>query len=115
MSEQTTQPILIFVRDLMFSSRIVEAAKAANVPYRMIRKAESLTAEQGRNLIVDLDQDGAIEAAGAWRERTAGKAIGFISHVNTDGIARAKEAGVEPIYSRGQFTQLLPQIVRNFG
>jgi hypothetical protein len=68
--------------------------------------------ESGQILFVDLDQDGAIDAAGRWRTRTGGKMIGFVSHVNTDAIQRAKAAGIDQIFSRGQFTQQLPALVR---
>ena len=105
--------ILIFVRDLMFSTRIVEAAKAAGAGYRVIRKAELLANESGAGvLFVDLDQDGAIDAAGAWRARTGGRAIGFVSHVNADAFGRARAVGIDQILSRGQFTQVLPQLVQ---
>ncbi|CAN5331292.1 hypothetical protein BH09PLA1_BH09PLA1_24390 [soil metagenome] len=106
------RPILIFVRDLMFSSRIVEAARDAAVPFKVVRSPDALRAEPGRLLIVDLNQDGAIEAAGAWRDATGGRTIGFVSHVDTDAIARAKSAGIDQILARGQFTQLLPTLIK---
>ena len=101
--------VLIFVRDLMFSTRIVEAAKAANVPYKVIRSADALAHEAGRMLIVDLNQDGAIEAAAKWN----GRRVGFVSHVDTETIERARAAGIDQIVSRGQFTQVLPQLIRS--
>ena len=107
----SSSPILILVRDLMFSTRIVETARAANLPFKVIRKPESLATETGRVLIVDLNQDGAIEAASAWRAATGGRSIGFVSHVDNDVIARAKAAGIDQILSRGQFTQLLPTLL----
>ncbi|MBC8108535.1 MAG: hypothetical protein H7Z14_18260 [Anaerolineae bacterium] len=105
-------PILIFVRDLMFSTRIVEASRAAGVPFKVIRKPEALPAEAGRFLIVDLNQEGAMDAAVAWKNASGGRAIGFVSHVDTEVIDRAKLAGVDRILSRGQFTQVLPNLVR---
>lgn len=104
--------MLIFVRDLMFSTRIVEAAREAGVAYKVIRKPEALAHETGQVLFVDLDQAGAIEAAGAWRARTGGRTIGFVSHVNTEAIAQARAAGIEQILSRGQFTQQIAALVR---
>ena len=105
--------LLIFVRDLMFSTRIVEAAKDAGVAYKVIRKPDVLMTESGRTLFVDLDQDGAIDAAGAWRTRTGGETIGFVSHVNTEAIAQARSAGIDQILSRGQFTQQLQTLIRS--
>ena len=106
-------PILILVRDLMFSTRIVEAAKDAGVTYKIVRKPEAVHAEVGRLLIVDLNQDGAVDAAGAWRSATGTRTIGFVSHVDAEAIARAKAAGIDQILSRGQFTQVLPNLVRS--
>lgn len=111
MSDQSP-PILIFVRDLIFSSRIVEAARDAGVAFKVVRKPEALQVEAGRLLIVDLNLDGAIKAAGAWREATGTPVIGFVSHVDTEVIASAKAAGIDQILSRGQFTQLLPSLIR---
>jgi hypothetical protein len=105
------QPILILVRDLMFSTRIVETARAANVPFKVIRKPELLASETGRMLIVDLNQDGAIDAAGTWRKATGGRTIGFVSHVDTEAIQRAKVAGIDQILPRSQFTQVLPTLL----
>ena len=105
-------PILILVRDLLFSTRIIEAARAAGVQYKVIRQPEALQFEAGRVLIVDLNQDGATEAAGAWRNQTGKLAIGFVSHVDTEAIQRAKAAGIDQILSRGAFTQLLPNLIR---
>jgi hypothetical protein len=111
MSEQV-EPILIFVRDLMFSTRIVEAARAAGVPFKVIRKPEALPAEAGRVLFVDLNQEGAIDAAQAWKAASGGRAVGFVSHVDTEAIARANAAGIDQILSRGQFTQVLPSLLQ---
>ena len=105
-------PILIFVRDLMFSTRIVEAARAADVAFKVVRTPEALQAAEGRLLIVDLNQPGAIDVAGAWRRATGTRTIGFVSHVDTEAIAQAKAAGIDQILSRGQFTQVLPELVR---
>lgn len=107
----TTLPVLIFVRDLMFSTRIVETARAMNVPFKVVRKSELLMNETGRLLIVDLNQDGAIDAASEWHKATGGRTIGFVSHVDTDAIERAKAAGIDQILSRGQFTQVLPTLL----
>jgi hypothetical protein len=105
-------PILIFVRDLLFSTRIVEAARDAGVPFKVVRKTESLAAEPGRLLMIDLNQEGAIDAAREWKYATGSPTLGFVSHVDTETIARAKSGGIDRVMSRGQFTQLLPELVK---
>ena len=103
----------MLVRDLMFSSRITAAARAADVPVTLLRDPAQLDAADpaaGR-LIVDLNQPGAIDAAAAWR-RAAGRVVtGFVSHVDADAIARAKAAGIDRVLPRSRFVELLPSLL----
>jgi hypothetical protein len=103
--------LLILVRDLMFSSRIIAAAKEQAIAYKVVRDPIKLASERGKRLIVDLNQEGAIDAAAAWKQQQGGLTIGFVSHVDTEAISRAKDAGIDRIVSRGQFVQLLSQIL----
>jgi hypothetical protein len=104
--------LIVLVRDLLFASRIREAAWDAGVDILTLRDASDLPDRPGRRLFVDLNQPGAIEAAGQWRRATGGQTIGFVSHVDSETIARARDAGIDRILSRGQFTQLLPELIR---
>ena len=99
------------VRDLLFGSRISGAAKAAATPLKFIRDPARLAAEPGQFLLVDLNLEGAIEAAAEWRNASGGQAIGFVFHVDGPTIARAKEAGIDRVFTRGQFAQMLPAIL----
>ena len=105
------QPVLVLVRDLMFSGRIGATARAANVPVTFIRDPARLESETGHRLIVDLGQAGALEAAAAWRERTAGEVVGFVAHVDAETIRRARAAGIDRVLTRGQFVQVLPELL----
>lgn len=104
--------ILIVVRDLMFSSRIINAAKELQLEYRMIRDPAKLADEVGEKLIVDLNQDGALDAASAWGKSTSKPVVGFVSHVDTPTIERAKTLGIDQILTRGQFVQVLSDVLR---
>src|SRR5690242_9040403 len=104
---------LVLVRDLMFSSKITAAAREVGATVKIVRDPKQLAAEAGDRLIVDLNQAGALEAAAEWKRLTGGTAIGFVSHVDTDTIAKAKQSGMDQVLSRGQFTQLLPNLLQN--
>ena len=111
MAEPT--PILALVRDLMFSSKIASAARELGIELRVIRDPAALGTSSGSKLFVDLNQPGAIEAARQWKAQTGGVTIGFVSHVDAATIAQAQEAGFDQVLARGQFTQLLPNLLRD--
>jgi predicted nucleic acid-binding protein len=106
------QPVLVLVRDLMFSSRITAEARAQQVAVKVIRDPLRLSYEAGTRLIIDLNQDGAIEAAMAWKKQHGGAVVGFVSHVDTETIAKAQESGIDQIVSRGQLAATLGEILR---
>jgi len=105
-------PVLVLVRDLMFAGRIGATARALNVAVRMIREPSALTASaEGQLLIVDLNQPGALEAAVGWKEASSGEIVGFVSHVDSETIARARAAGMDRILPRSQFVNILPELL----
>ena len=112
MTEEAARPILVLVRDLMFSGRIGATARAANAPVRMLRDPAGLGRSEGRRLIVDLNQPGALEASVEWKRATAGEVVGFVSHVDAETIARARAAGIDRVMPRSQFVQVLPELLR---
>lgn len=109
--------VLVLVRDLMFSSRIAATARAAGVDISIVRDPIQLTATPGRRLIVDLNLPGAIEAAAAWTRSSAGSGhapgdvVGFVSHVDSDTIARARAAGIDRVLPRSRFVETLPELL----
>ena len=104
-------PILVLVRDLMFSSRISATARAAGVAVRVVREPGELAKAPGRRLIVDLNQSGALEAAVAWRQASAGEVVGFVSHVDAETIARARAGGIDHVVPRSRFVEVLPGLL----
>jgi len=105
--------LLILCKDLLFSSRITSAAKAANIPYALLRDPAQLAAQPAGKLILDLNLPGAIEAASSWRQATQGQTVGFVSHVDTPTIEKARAAGIQLILPRSQFVQNLAQLVES--
>ena len=109
---QPTPALLILCRDLLLGSKITSAAQSAGVTYRVVRDAAKLIGLQGERLIVDLNQDGALDAAADWK-RTGGRdVVGFVSHVDSDTIRRARAAGLDQVLPRSQFVSQLASILR---
>jgi DNA-binding NarL/FixJ family response regulator len=108
-------PILVVVRDLMFSGRILAEARAAGAQIKSIRDPADiakLTDTNARLMIADLNLPGAIAAAADWRKTGDRKVIGFVSHVDSQTIAEAKTAGIDQVLARSRFVQILPELLR---
>ena len=105
-------PVLVLVRDLLFSSRICATARAANIPVKVLRDPAAVAGAEGRMLIVDLNQDGATDAAVAWKRDASAEVVGFVSHVDVETIARAKAAGLDRVLPRSRFVEMLPELLR---
>jgi hypothetical protein len=106
-----SSPLLICCRDLLFSSKVVAAAKAHGVAFKVVRDVSKLPETPGERLIVDLNADGSLEAAIAWKARHGAHVTAFCSHVAVERIAQAKQAGLDAVMSNGGFTAQLEQIV----
>jgi PleD family two-component response regulator len=113
--------ILAAVDDLMFSSRISAAAKAAGATVRFARSVEAVLAaareERPSLVILDLNiarvEPLAIVAALKREPGLAGvPTVGFVSHVDTPTIEAARLAGVDRVLARSAFVQQLPQILQ---
>lgn len=116
-SQTPAQPVdravvLVLVRDLMFSSRIAATARAADVAVKLLREPTALAGTEGRLLIVDLNQAGALDAAVAWKRQSAREVVGFVSHVDAETISRARSAGIDHIMARSQFVNVLGNLLR---
>ena len=104
---------LVLVRDLMFASKISATAKAGGIEIEMLRDPATLSDRIGRRLIVDLNQPGAIEAAGAWKAGEQGRqVVGFVSHTDAQTIARARSAGIDQVMARSQFVASIDALLR---
>jgi DNA-binding NarL/FixJ family response regulator len=105
---------LVLVRDLMFASKISATAKAAAAEIEMLRDPKALSDKSGDRLIIDLNQDGTLEAAVAWKAIDPTRAvIGFVSHVDRQTIASAQSAGIDQILPRSQFVASLESLLQN--
>jgi PleD family two-component response regulator len=112
--------ILVAVDDLLFSSRIRTTAKQAGVELTFARTPSEIL-EQARALkpallIVDLnsakaDPVATVAAMKRDAELASIRTLGFVSHVHTDLIAAARQAGVDEVMARSAFASQLADIL----
>ena len=112
--------VIALVSDLMFASRIREAAAPLGIGVRSARGPEALLeacrAEAPALVLVDLDDDRgrAVEAVRSLRQDQALQAltvIGFVSHVDAERAQAAKDAGCSRVLARSAFVQELPRLL----
>ncbi len=111
--------VVILVDDLMFGSRIREAAKATGAEVASARTADqALDACRAgaRVLIADLDSQrlpalDAIRAVAADPALAAVHTIGFFSHVETETARAARAAGCRTVLPRSAFVRELPALL----
>jgi PleD family two-component response regulator len=112
--------ILAVLDDLMFSSKIKTTANQLGVPVTFARSADAALGEMRRAapslVIFDLNNQ-RIDPLGivaAMKQDAALKAVptvGYASHVQTDLINAARQAGVGEVLARSAFTQQLAEIL----
>jgi hypothetical protein len=106
-----TPPMLVLCRDLLFTSKITGTAKAREIPVKVLRDPNKLADEPSPRLVVDLTQEGFLDAAVEWKKRTGGHVTGFAGHTDVELINAAQAAGVDLVLSRGEFSARLNQVL----
>lgn len=113
--------VLAVVDDLMFSSKIKTAANQLGVPLVFARSSAAALAEMRKNapslVIFDLnnprtDPIGTVAAMRADPGLSSIPTVGYVSHVDTDVIDAARQAGVTEVMPRSAFTMQLADILR---
>jgi DNA-binding NarL/FixJ family response regulator len=112
-------PVVAFVDDLMFLSRIREAAKAGGREVRTARTVASLleACRDTRALVLfDLDSPRLPVTEGLQALRkdaglTGVRSLGFFSHVHAERAQAATEAGCSQVLARGAFIRELPRLL----
>ena len=112
--------ILCVVDDLIFSVKISTAAKSLGVDIYFERSADHVMArvreKQPSLIIFDLNSTKMrpLEAIAALKADPALKQIptlGYVSHVQTDTIAAARQAGVDQVLARSAFSDRVGEIL----
>lgn len=111
--------VAALVDDLMFVSRIREAARASAADVRTVRNLDGLRAavREGATLVLlDLDSPRlpwaeALRALASEPDLAGAASVGFVGHANETAIQTAREAGCTRVLARGAFVQQLPGIL----
>ena len=113
--------IVCVLDDLLFSVKISTAAKAVGADVYFERTpgmAAARVKEKQPSLVIfdlnsaKLDPLGVIAALKADPSTNAIRTLGFVSHVHTDTIAAARDAGVDEVLARSAFAERLPEILK---
>lgn len=112
--------ILAIVDDLMFSSKLRNAAKAVGTRLAFARSVDSALAEMRHQkpslVIFDLnnpriDALAIVSQMKADPALTAIATIGFTQHTATETIAAARTAGIQDVLARSAFFERLPELM----
>ena len=111
--------VLALVDDLLFLSRIREAARGTGAEVRAVRSAADLLAgarEGGRLVLVDADSSrlpwtDAVAALRADPALDSLPVVAFLSHVHAERAEAARAAGCTRVLARGAFVQELPRLI----
>jgi len=112
--------LLAIVDDLFFLSKIQQAAKLLGVrvePVTPAQLAERAVQVPVRGVILDLNHRSGsaldtLHKIKADAKIRATPVVGFLSHVQTDLAAAAREAGCDRVVARSTFSQKLPELLR---
>jgi DNA-binding NarL/FixJ family response regulator len=114
--------IVCAIDDLIFSIKISTAAKQLGVPIYFERSRDgvlpTIREKQPSLVIFDLNSSrlapmDAIAAIKADPSLVGVKTLGYVSHVDSDAIAAARQAGVDQVLARSAFTERLGEILRS--
>ena len=119
MGNEVPGPVVALVDDLMFVSRIREAARGKGTAVRTVRTTADLLAAchaGARTVIVDLDTPRlpvmeALAAVAADPALSSVHVIGFYSHVETERAREACAAGCRTVLPRSAFVRQLDDLL----
>ena len=109
--------LVYVVRDLLFVSKIREAAEPLGVAVQPVRDVETLpaAAQSARLVVLDLGLPQAMRALEllASDPATAGiPTVGFVGHEHLDVMQTAKALGCSQVMAKGEFAQKLGGLLR---
>jgi DNA-binding NarL/FixJ family response regulator len=106
--------VVYFINDMLFSSKLREAAKATGVTVQPAREpaAFAAAAREAKLAIVDLRLPAALAALDALGETIRQlRVVGFIDHEKTDVMDAARAKGCSDVMAKGQFANALPKLL----
>jgi CheY-like chemotaxis protein len=106
--------VVYMISDMLFSSKLREAAKATGVSVQPARDpaAWAAAAREAKLAIVDLRMPTALAALDALAAGPAGaRTVGFIDHERVDVMDQARAKGCTDVMAKGQFANALPKLL----
>ena len=108
--------VVYMISDMLFSSKLREAAKASGVTVQAQRDATAwaTAAREAKLAIVDLRMPtalAALDALAAAPAPSALRTVGFIDHERTDVMDEARAKGCTDVMAKGQFANALPKLL----
>ena len=106
------------VDDLFFMAKILDAARRTNVAVEgvPVAKVQERTSEAGAEaVILDLNSVAAVHTIRELKRdpRTRKvRVLGFASHVDSETISAARDAGCDVVLARSAFSKGLPDLLR---
>jgi DNA-binding NarL/FixJ family response regulator len=109
--------VVYLVKDLLFTSKIREAAGHLGVAVVGARDPDGLVtaAREARLVIVDLRLPEALEALDRLARDPAAASVpsvGFIDHERIDVMEEARTRGCRQVMAKGQFASALPALLQ---
>jgi CheY-like chemotaxis protein len=108
--------VVYMISDMLFSSKLREAAKASGVSVQATRDpaAWATAARDAKLAIVDLRMPTALAALDELAAAPAAaplRTVGFIDHERTDVMDAARAKGCTDVMAKGQFANALPKLL----
>jgi CheY-like chemotaxis protein len=108
--------VVYMISDMLFSSKLREAAKATGVSVQAQRDAVAwaAAAREAKLAIVDLRMPTALAALDALAASPAPstlRTVGFIDHERIEVMDEARAKGCTDVMAKGQFANALPKLL----
>jgi CheY-like chemotaxis protein len=107
--------VVAAIPDLMFRSRVLEAAQALSISVETARDADEvlqkIRAEKPRLVLLDLGA-AALRPLDTLKSLGDLPVVGFLNHEHVELREQALAAGCGEVLTKGQFAAGLPQILR---
>ena len=114
---RSSLPVLALISDLMFRSKIDDAARQAGVPLRVAKSVEQIDRHLANGIpvvvLVDLEMEQSTDLLAHLRKKPGAATvpvIGFAGHTNVEVIRAARADGVQ-VMARSAFVDQLPTLM----
>jgi len=106
--------VVYMISDMLFSSKLREAAKATGVTVQATRDAAAWAAAAREAKLANADRRmpaalAALDALAA--SPSAVRTVGFIDHERTEVMDEARAKGCSDVMAKGQFANALPKLL----